>query len=888
MELEHPVRRSLRSWLWRVPIDQEVEEELALHVEMRRREGKPLDAEEIARVRQACVEIARGRDRQVRIAQWFGELRGDVRFAVRQLGQARGFTAVAALTLALGVGVNSAIFALVDATLLRPLPYPGADRLVVVEERSAVHTGSLRSRIAPLNARDWSAGNRTFEVMAAVYVPPGGGGPALTGTDGVPEIVPNQTVTAHFFDVLGVRPLLGRTFVEPDETAGTPVVVISETLWRSRFGADPSVVGRRVEFDGEPREVVGIVPASFQHVRAAGLWTLYPRPAEDRGRRLFAGLRVIGRLKPGVTPDAAAADIGRIAEGLASRHGDTREGRRITVEPFRAFLIAPELRTTSLLFLGVVSFVLLMCCANVANLVLARGTARARELAVRATLGAGRGRIVRQLLTENLVLAALGGALGVALGSALLDVAPALIPTGLLPGAVTLVFDIRVVTFCALASLGVGVLFGLVPSLQASRGSLTGALTSEGRTATSGSGLMRRGLVMAQTAAAVVLLCGAGLLLRTILVLDSFEPGIDAAPETILTMDVTQTRGAGGRQRRSNEAYLAFYGAVQREVGAVPGVRGVAWATTLPMGNSQTGAQNFEIEGEAPLPESEQPRANYQLVSASYFSTVSLPIVEGRAFATGDTAEGEQVCIVNEAFVRRFLRGRDPLSTRLAVDRFVGQGMPVRRIVGVARQVKGRADETEDMAQIYVPLTQEPWTESYLLVRTTGDAEAMTTSVRAALAKVDRDLPVRSVQTLRAAALETTARYRFRAVLVTTFAGLALVLAVIGLFGVLAHAIQQRRREFGIRLALGATPAGVLALVMGDASKVIAVGLAVGLAGAAATVRAMSAFLFGVEPFDPVTFGGSAALLAVVAAVAAWVPAWRATQVDPAEAFRND
>ena len=889
------MRRSLRSWLWRVPIELEVEEELALHAEMRRREGRPLDPEEMEQVRRACLAIGRQLERQMRLTQWLGEVRADVRFAIRQLRQAPGFAAVAVLTLALGIGANSAIFAVADATLLRSLPYAHADRLVVVEERSSIHRGRLASRIAPLNVRDWEAETRSFEVMAAVYASPGGGGPALTGTDGTPEIVPSQTVTARFFDVFGVRPLLGRTFREADEIAGPDVAVIGESLWRSRFGADPSIVGRAFVFDGRAITILGVAPADFQFLQTAGMWTLYPRPREDRGRRLFVGLLVVARLKPASRAAVAQSELTVLAERLARDHGDDRIGRRVTVSPMRTFLVGDELRRTSMLFLAVVACVLLLCCANVANLLLTRASARAREMAVRSAVGAGRRRIISQLLTESLVLAAFGGVFGAAIGAAILVAAPNAIPPGLLPGAVTLEFDARLVAFCGVASLLVGVLFGLAPAWQSAHVSQAQALATDGRSSTGRGGRVRQLLVVAQAAAAVLLLCGAGLLLRTVLVLDGFSSGVGADGESVLTMDITQTRGANGLQRRSPESQLAFYAAVEREVGGAAGIRGVAWATTLPLGNAQVGRQRFQIVGDRPLPEAEQPHADYQLVSPSYFPTVDLPLVKGRAFTDFDSSRSDPVCIVSEAFVRRFLGGRSPIGQRVAIGRFgdaaagrATDGIPERLIVGVARQVKGRADETEDMAQIYVPIAQDVWRESYLLVRTTGPADTHVGAIRAAIARVDPHLPVRTVRTLETVAREATARYRFRAVLVVMFAGLALVLALGGLFGVLAYVVQQRQREFGLRLALGAAPAHVLHLVMREAGAVVATGIAIGLAGAAAAGQSLSAFLFGVRPHDPWTFAGVAVVMIFTAAAAAGVPAWRATRVDPATAFRDE
>ena len=822
------------------------------------------------------------------LTQWLEELRDDVKVALRQLKSSPAFTLVAALTLALGIGANSAMFALADATLLRPLPFDDPERLVLVEERAERQQGNLRSRIAPLNFRDWAEQNRTFEVMAAVYVPPGGGGPGITGADGTPEIARVQNTTARFFDVFGVRPILGRVFRPDDETPDPDVAVLSEAFWRARFGGEPSILGRRILLDGRPHTVIGIVPTTFEFFRENNVWTLIAMPQNDRGRRLFSGLRVIGRLKTGVTREAARTDLSAIADGLARQFGDTREERRVTVQPFRNELIGPELRLTSLLFLAVVGFILLMCCANVANLLLARASVRARELAVRSALGAGRRRIVRQLLTESLVLATLGGAMGAAVGVAILEAAPLIIPDGLLPGGVTLAFDARVVAFCAVCALVVGLLFGLFPAWHATGSSLVETIASAGRTSTGRGGRARNLLVGAQTACAVLLLCGAGLLLRTLIAVETNEPGYGAPADALLTMDITVGRGSQGRYPTSASRVL-FFDAAQRELATVPGVRAVAWATTLPMGNSQTGAQAFEIVGGASVPESERPRANYQIVSPSYFQTVDVPIVAGRGFSNGDTLAGNPVCIVSEAFVQRYLAGRNPIGMRVAVPRFSGDQPVEREIVGIARQVKGRADEVDDFAQLYVPNTQDPWREAYLLVRSAGgSAGALAPAIRAALARVDKDLPGRSVMTLDQVARATTERYRFRAVLVATFAALALVLAMIGVFGVLAYTVQQRWREFAVRIALGASPQSVLRLVAGGAARVIGTGAAIGLAGAAALSQLISAFLFGVQPLDPMTFGLVVVVLGITAAIAAAAPAIRATRVNPAVAFRND
>ena len=887
------MKHSLRSWLWRIPLDQEIDEELALHIEMRTRElverGMDPDAARelvLARIgdlgdlKRTCIDLGRKRDREMRLTQWLEELGTDVRFAIRQLKASPGFAIVAAVTLALGIGANSAMFALADASLLRPLPFRDADRLVLVKERGKQQ---LRSNISQLNMTDWLAQNRTFESMAAWWYSPGDGGPTLMTRDGTPETVVAQQVTAGFFDLLGVRPIAGRTFLASDETARFSAVVLSETFWRNRFGGDPTLIGRDISLSGQPMTVVGVVPSSFHFFRNSSLWMLLPVPT---GRATRFNLHVIGRLKPGVSTAEARADLTPIADRLAQEYGDRRVGRYLTVEPLRDTLIGGELRLTSMLLLGVVGFVLLMCCANVANLLLARATARARELALRSALGAGRGRIVVQLLTESLVLATIGGILGMGVGAAILAVAPTAIPPDLLPGAITLTFDGRVMTFCAVTTLVVGVLFGLAPAWQATGLSLVHSLTSSTRSST-GRGRFHYVLVITEVATAVLLLCGGGLLLRTLLKVDNVDPGYGADAGSVLTMDVTLPDS----RYPTAESLLRFYNQVEAELSALPGVRAAGWATTLPMGGGQIGSNPFQIVGDPLAAADDRPMADYQIVSPSYFDAVQVPIVAGRAFTDRDTANSVQVCIVNEAFARRYLAGRNPIGVRMTLStggRFSRRDV-VHEIVGVSRQVKGRADEAQDFVQIYLPNAQVPYPEANLVVRAaSGEGEALASSVRAAAARVDKEQPIRRLVTLEQITSEATARYRFRAVMVVTFAGLALALAMVGVFGVLGYSVQQRTREFGVRIALGASTANVLGLVLGSAARLIGVGIVVGLTLALAFAQAVGAFLVGVAPRDPATFAAVTIVLTITAAIACTMPALRAARVDPAVTFRAE
>jgi putative ABC transport system permease protein len=902
------IRYSLRSWLWRVDVHQEVDEEIAFHIEMRTREliergVDPTSAREIVlarlgdvtRLKRTCIDLGRRRDREMRLTQWFGEFTTDVRFAIRQLRAAPGFALVAALTLALGIGANSAMFALADATLLRPLPYAEAGRLVMVWERTA---RVPRAGVSPASLLDWEAQSQSFEVLAAITFG-AGGGPLVEGPDGSLQSADRQTVSARFFDVLGVTPIAGRTFRPADAERSAcatppcqaaPVVVISEGLWRTRFGSDQALIGRDIRLNGDPFTVIGIVRDDVQLQRPASVWSLMPEapPNLPRAARF---LQVIGRLKPGMTVDAAQADLAVVADRIARAHPETNKDWSVLVEPLRSGVMGRDLRMTALFLFGVVGFVLLLCCANVANLLLARSNVRARELAVRSALGAGRPRIVAQLLTESLVLATFGGLLGAGVGIAILKVAPTLIPPGLLPAAVSIAFDGRVVAFCAVAAIGVGVLFGLVPAWQATRPALIQAISSESRSATSRGGRFRHIVVAGQVAAAVLLLCGAGLLVRTLLVLGSFDTGYRADSDAVLTLDFSLPAPAEGTRYPTFESLTQFYDEASREVQAIPGVRSIGWSTGLPYGTTEMGRLPFEIVGAPQVDVSNRPAANFQAASPGYFRTLDLPIVAGREFDERDTQQTGRVCIVNEAFARRHLAGRNPIGTRIVTGLNVpGLFKPAAwEVVGVARQMRERADEPEEPALVYVPLAQFPFTDTYLVVQaTTGPVQALLTPIRQAIARIDRNVPVRRERTLTDLANLTTAPHRFRAVMVGTFAALALALAMVGIFGVLTYSVEQRAREFGVRVALGATSASILRLVLGSAALTIAIGAAIGLAAAAAVSQAISVFLFGVQPLDPVTFVSVGLLLTLTAILATAAPAWRATRVDPVEAFRSE
>jgi len=800
----------------------------------------------------------------------------DVVHAARQWRRSPGFATVAAAVLALGIGANVAIFSLLDAALLRPLPFTDPGSLVMVWERAPRFA---HNRVAPLNFLDWSEQQQAFASIAAVA----GGSRTLTGRGGTAERIPGQAVTASFFDVLGIKPLAGRTFSADDVAQRSRVVVISERLWRSRFAADAGVVGRPIQLDGEPTTVVGVVPADFQILFRADLWTLYGvRRSPEQRRQHY--LQVIARLKPGVTIEQANTDMSGVANRLAAAWPDTNNGWGVTIAPLRDAIVGGELKTTSLVLAAVVGFVLLMACANVANLLLARALGRSREIAVRAAIGGSRARIVTQLLIESLMLALIGGAAGLALAWAAIRAAPSLMPPETLPYGVAMTFDTRMALAAAAIVAVTAILCGLVPGWQASSLSLSHVLSGSGRGSTGRAGVLRSVLVVAEIAAAVVLLSGSGLLVRSLMALNNVDPGYRA--ERVLTGSVLLPFNRYADADRLQR----FYDNATRELTAIPGVSAAGFGGTLPYDGFDIG-QGYELIGEPIADRANLPTAHYQIVSGSYFAVLGIDLIRGRAFTAHDTTTTVPVCIVNEAFVRRHLSGRDPIGVRVSVSSMDLRGGPtpvIREIVGVSRQVTTEAGEKEPAIEIYVPITQNPWFSASIVLQTAADPISLAPALKAAIARVDKDLAVTRIRTLDEVAAEATAQPRFRAEVVGVFAIIALVLATVGLFGVLAYAVNQRAREFGIRVALGARSNDVLRLVISGALRMTIAGVGIGLAAAAVLTRFLSALLFSVRPLDPATFAATAATLAIAATVACLAPAWRATRVDPVVALRQE
>ena len=798
----------------------------------------------------------------------------ECRWAARSLARARGFTATAALVLAIGIGATAAIFSLVDAALTRPLPYADPGRLVMLWEHAPSYA---HNRASPLNFYDWSDENHTFASMAAVT----GFSRVLTREGSAAERIPGQSVSAAFFDVLGVVPIAGRTFI-PDDTSRPPdVVVVSERFWRTNLGGEPDAVGRVILLDGTPTTVIGIVSDAFQILSQADIWSPLPvRRAPEVRRQHY--LQVIGRLAPGRSIADASADMDVVAANIARMSPDTNKGWTVTIEPLRDGLIGSELRSTALVFGGVVLFMLLMACGNVANLLLARGVGRARELAVRGALGASAGQIARLLLVESLLLAALGGAAGLALAWAAIRVAPSVLPPGLLPPGFVLRFDLRVALAAAALSAATGMIFGVSPARQAGRLSLVDALASGGR-ALARTGGVRRTVAVAQVAGAVLLLSAAGLMVRTLVAMRTDDVGFHA--DSVMTMFLSLPFN-----RYQTEADVrGFYERVEASLAALPSVRSVAITNNLPLDGWDIG-QPVDIVGDPPRDQSNLRSAHYMMISPGYFDTFGVALRSGRPFDAHDTAKGEPVCIVNEEFVRRYLNGRDPLQAVVNVPTMTfGAAQTIaRRVVGVAAQVAVEAGEGEKAVGIYVPLAQNAWYSTAVAIRTTGDPQRIVEPARAAIAKLDPDQPVTRIHTLDEIADTSVLRPRFRAVLVAACASIATALAGVGIFGVLMFSVRERTREFGVRRALGATPAHILRDVAGAGARIAGLGALAGLAAALALTRLLTSLLYGVTPLDPMTLAAAPAILSLVAIAACLAPALVAVRADPAEALRRD
>jgi putative ABC transport system permease protein len=802
-------------------------------------------------------------------------LRQDLAYAVRRLAHAPGFSFVAVATLALGIGANSAIFSVVHAVLLKPLPYPEPERLVMV---SAVWEGKPVV-VSPLNFLDISAACRSFEGLSAVD----GGGVTLTGR-GAPARLEGSFVSASFFDVLGARPVLGRGFLpEENEPGRNKVVVLGHALWRGRFGGDPAIVGQTVQLNREPHQVVGVAPASLDYPAGAELWT--PMEYDAVFRTLSRGawyLTVIGRLRPGVSVESARQEVATIAGRLAAQYPDQNQGVGGTVRPLHRAVVGDS-RTALLVLLGAVGLVLLIACVNVANLLLARAAARETELAVRAALGAGRRRLVRQLLTESVLLATLGGVAGVLLAAASLGSLLALQPEGV-PRLAEVRIDTPVMAFAAALSVLTGLLFGVFPALHTTARPTAQTLREGSRGLLSGPGQrLRGGLVVAQMALAMMLLAGAGLLVRSFHQLRRVDPGF--RPEGALTFRLSLPESAYEQEARR----AAFFQELLGRLEAVPGVRTAGAVMGVPLGGLSFNL-SFKVLGRPELPPAQQPTMQVRVATPGYFKAIGIPVLRGRGLEASDTAASNPVVVLSESAVRRFFPGEDPLGKRIVVGWRRPEGLPPAggEVVGVVGDVKEEGLDQENPPEVYIPHAQLPVNAMDVVLRTAVEPLSLTRSVTAAVGALDPQLPVARLQTLDAIVARSVSEPRFYMLLLGAFAAMALGLAALGIFGVMSYAVVQRSREIGIRVALGAHPGDVLRMVLRQALVLAGLGVAVGLLGAVALSRAIASLLFQLSPTDPGTLAAVGLGLTAVALLASYLPARRATRVDPLLALRSE
>ncbi|HWZ85449.1 MAG TPA: ABC transporter permease [Thermoanaerobaculia bacterium] len=867
----------------------------------RRRRERELDDEIAAHLAMAIADrVARGeteRDAQIAArrelgnealvkettrAQWgwgslerFGQ---DVRYGLRLLKRSPGFTAVAVLTLALGVGANTAILSVVNAILLRPLDYASPDRLVVL-----LHRG--RNPVAPGNYLDWKARSRSFASMGAAE----NWSANLTSGD-VPEKLPAMRMTADILPMLGARPRLGRAFLPADDAAGRDhVILITDGLWKRRFAADPDVVGKAVTLNGESYAVLGVMPPGFQFApfwhTDAEVWA----PLDLRARasnREGSSLRVFGRLKDGVSLEAARQEIAAVTAALEREYPGTNRDVRVTG---LQEMVVGDVRPALLVLLGAVGLVLLIACANVANMLLARSSARRREIALRAAIGASRGRMVRQILTESLVLAAAGGAAGVALGAWALELLLAFAPASI-PRLSDVRLDARILLATFAVALATGVAFGLAPALQASSVGLHEALKDGGSSGASREGgRLRRVFVAAEFAIALVLLVGAGLMVRSFVALRRIDPGFD--PRGVVSMEVSV---AGTRQAEPGRRKV-LYPEILERFAAIPGVKAAGAINHVPIAGDIWGFP-YTVEGRPRPAPGQSPVAAYRAVLPGYFATMRLPILRGRDVAATDTAGAPGVVLVNDFLARRIWPGEDALGKRIAVDG--PDDAPVwLTVIGVVKNAVQNDWSAPPDDEIYLALLQrEQLTDSsgpqaaYVtyVVRTDGDPAALVPALRAAVWRIDRTLPISQVLTMPDVVAQANARARFQTLLLAVFAGVAALLAAVGIYGVMSYVVSRRAREIGLRMALGAHPRDVVRLVVGQGMAMALAGAAAGLAAAFLARRLMSGVLYGVGPSDPLTYGVVAALLLAIGLAASYLPARRAARLDPMAALRAD
>ena len=868
------IRRVLALFRWRSR-DRDMEREMAFHVDSLARDYardglSDSDARHAARRQFGNLTRLkeRGHDQvTMRVAE---DVVRDIRHAARGLWRSPGFSLAVMLTLALGIGGNTAVFSVVDQLLLRPLPYPDGDQLVIVEESTGPDS---RADVSPANWLDWQRESRTFQRFAAWQ-------PwtfTLTGT-GEPRRVSAQRVSSEFFPLLGVAPLLGRTISDEDDRPnGPPVAVLSYRAWQEQLGGDRRAIGRTVQLDDRPYEIVGVMPAGFRFVQQdVDLWTAFQldrnRPWRDTTDGRF--IEVVGRLADGAALGTARSEIEGIARRLAAAYAFNKN-TSVAVTPLREVLTG-QVRTSVLVLFAGVGVLLAIACFNVANMLLARSASRQREIAIRASLGAGRWAIAQSVLVESLLLAGAGGALGLVLARWSLDALLAVAPTRLL-GVSELFIDRRVLIYAFGLSLATGAIAGLASTIVFARRSIADALRTRGSKA-GHVPRVRQALVVVQVAMTVVLLCGAGVLVRTLIALDRAHMGFDAHDVLTMRMAISPARYPDERPRD-------FYRQALTRLRALPGIESAAVAASLPMVGSPRGGTRFRLPGETERPLAELPSTVVRMVGPGYFRTLRIPVLRGREFTDADNANPLAGFVVSETFARRYLSGRDPLATSISV--WMQDENPYLPIVGIVGDVSEGSVRAAPKPTVFYSHGRMPWTTMTLFVRA-RQPESVVKPVTAALHELDPGLVVSNVRTIETALAESLARERISALISTSFGVGGLLLAALGLYGLLAYLVAERTKDIGIRIALGARLARITGSVVAGGLGLVAIGVAIGLAGSLLLLRSLGTLLFGVTPYDVPTYAIVVVLLGAIAALASYLPARRAARIEPLTALRQE
>jgi putative ABC transport system permease protein len=802
----------------------------------------------------------------------------ELRYSARMLIKSPGFTAVAVLALTLGIGANTAIFSVVNSVLLRPLPYSDPGRLMQLwESKPAIGRNEITASYP--NFADWRDQNHVFDQVVAYADWTFN----LTG-NGEPERIRSTIVSPAFFSVLSIQPIHGRVFLAGEDQSGKDhVAVIGESLWQRRFESDPNIIGRSINLDNESFTVIGVIRRGVQAPLLSDEIELWAPLSHGGGfdNRRGHYLKVIARLNPGTTPQQAQAEMNTIAGRLEQQYPESNKGLGVRVVSLGDQIVG-NTRTSLLVMLGAVVFVLLIGSANVANMLLSRAAARQKEIAIRTALGAGRWQIVRQLLTESMLLSLLSGTFGLLVAIWGIDLLVTLSPADL-PRVKEVTIDLRVLGFTLAVSLLTGVLFGLLPALQASRPNLNERLKAGSRNATSGINRQRlRGsLVIAEIALSLMLLVGAGLLIRSFLRLKAVNPGFN--PSNVLTMRIDLT----GPRYKTGAQVIAFHNQLLERLKQLPGIESASTRSYVPIARDESWANlRFNLEGRTG-DDSDPLLAFYNAVSPDYFQTMMIPLLKGRGFSERDVRGTQNVAIVNSTLAQRYFRGDDALGKRISLEDNPKEEDWIT-IVGIVGDTKPRELRSESVAELYMPYNQQPEEGMSLMIRHSDRDAGVAAAVRNEVLALDKDQPVYSVRSLDSVLSESVAGPRFRTLVLGVFAGVALILASVGIYGVISYGVSQRTQEIGIRMALGARTPDALKLVVKGGMMLVLIGVAIGIAGAFALTRLLTSLLFGVAPTDAMTFASVAALLIIVSALACYIPARRATKVDPLVALRYE